>query len=61
MSSIDSYPRSDHVDGARPLCPTCHVAMWLVEIEHMPGAEITDRLRFECKVCEAKAIVPPLD
>jgi hypothetical protein len=32
--------------------------MWLVEIEH---TAITDRLYYECKVCTAKAIIPPLE
>ena len=34
--------------------------MWLVQVEHLPGPRYTDRLHFECKVCDGKAVVPPL-
>jgi hypothetical protein len=34
--------------------------MWMTMIEHAPGAPALDRLHYECKICEAKAVVPPL-
>ena len=45
----------------RPLCPSCGVPMWLVEVEHLREPTLIDRLHFECQVCEVKAIIPPLD
>jgi hypothetical protein len=35
--------------------------MWLIKVEHMPGLPHTDRQHFECQVCNAKAIIPPLE
>ncbi len=44
-----------------PACPTCGVPMWLTRIERIPGAPaLMDRLHYECKICEAKAVIPPL-
>jgi hypothetical protein len=34
--------------------------MWLVEVEHLPGPSYTNRLHFVCKVCDGKAVIPPL-
>jgi hypothetical protein len=50
----------DRLTG-RPVCPTCTVPMWLVEVEHLPGPPYTDRLHFECKACDGKAVIPPLE
>jgi hypothetical protein len=45
----------------QPRCPSCGVAMWLVSIQHFADGNPTkDRLHYECKVCEAKAVIPPL-
>ncbi len=42
-----------------PVCPTCGVPMWLTLIERIPDSPmLKDRLHYECKVCETKAIVP---
>lgn len=44
-----------------PVCPTYGAPMWLTMIEHIPGTPlIKGRMHYECKVCDAKAIVPPL-
>jgi tRNA(Ile2) C34 agmatinyltransferase TiaS len=37
-----------------PVCPNCHVSMWLLEIQSI-GKKV-DYL-YECKVCETKATV----
>ena len=35
--------------------------MWLVDIQHpAPGNPSKDKLYFECQVCDAKAVLPPL-
>jgi hypothetical protein len=41
-----------------PKCPTCGVLMRLARVEYVPARG--DRQHFECKVCGANAIVPPL-
>jgi hypothetical protein len=33
--------------------------MWLTEVEYV-GANMPNKLHFECKACDAKAIIPPL-
>lgn len=58
--SVTSADHSDRPDNARPHCPSCGVPMWLVEVERRHGPYHTDRLHFECKVCETAAIIPPL-
>jgi hypothetical protein len=35
--------------------------MWLVKIERMAAAALSDRLHFECKACDGQVIIPPLD
>jgi hypothetical protein len=36
--------------------------MWLTSIQHfVDGEPAKDRLHYECKVCEAKAVIPPMD
>jgi hypothetical protein len=45
-----------------PQCPECALPMWLTKLEkHSSGAMKHTRLHYECKVCEAVAIVPSLD
>jgi len=34
--------------------------MWLTEVEYISSDPLNERLHFECKVCEAKAIISPL-
>lgn len=58
MSTAPAFKGCEQPD--HPLCPTCGVAMWLVEIERFPGSRYCDRWHFECKACESKAVVPPL-
>jgi|RhiMethySRZTD1v2_1073278.scaffolds.fasta_scaffold114239_4 hypothetical protein len=43
-----------------PRCPECDVPMWLTRVEHLNGSPVKQLLHFECKVCESKAIIPPL-
>jgi hypothetical protein len=45
----------------RPPCPTCGVPMWLIEIEHTSSRPPKTMLTFECKACDATAVIPPLD
>jgi len=36
--------------------------MWLVSIQNFAdGDRAKDRLHYECKVCEGKAVIPPLE
>jgi hypothetical protein len=42
-----------------PLCPECGVPMWLKRITLR--FEASERHHYECKVCEAEAVVPALD
>jgi hypothetical protein len=36
--------------------------MWLIRIDHrVRGDPTKDKLYFECKACDACAVVPPLD
>jgi hypothetical protein len=58
---IYTTENTDHPDRDRPLCPSCGVPMWLVEIERRGGPPHKDRLHFECKVCKTQAVVPPLE
>jgi hypothetical protein len=44
-----------------PRCPECGVPMWLTEIEHLSVNPVKQFLHFECKVCDSKAIIPPLE
>ena len=43
-----------------PLCPICGVPMWVTFVEHIPGKPLKDRLHYECRACEAKAVLPRL-
>jgi hypothetical protein len=54
-------PDDDPSSPQHPVCPTCGVRMWLTLIARFPGqSRMKDRLQYECKVCEGKAILPPL-
>ena len=45
----------------QPPCPHCGLPMWLVDVQHpVPGDLSKDKLYFECQVCDAKAVLPPL-
>lgn len=49
-------------DSSRhPSCPTCGVAMWMVKIEYRTELSYADRKHYECKACDAKAVMPPLE
>jgi hypothetical protein len=42
-----------------PRCPACGVPMWLVGVQnYVDGNQRRDRLHYECKACEAKAVLP---
>jgi transposase-like protein len=48
--------------AARPQCPICAVPMWLVKIvKHSSGESRLTRQHYECVVCDAEAILPPLE
>lgn len=50
------------VPPRHPNCPNCGMPMWLVSIQHFADGDPTkDRLHYECKVCEGKAVIPPLE
>jgi hypothetical protein len=53
--------QSDLNDPDHPICPNCAVPMWMVKIEYyVAGSSEPARHVFECKVCDTKAVVPPL-
>ena len=58
--SATSAQRIPELDHQRPACPLCGLPMWLIEIEYVDNNPRKERLHFECKACEAKAIIPPL-
>ena len=48
--------------STHPMCPVCAVPLWLVKImHHVSGDPKLTRKQFECKVCDAVAILPPMD
>jgi hypothetical protein len=49
----------DNLTAKHPVCPTCGVPMWLTRIENAVSEMVKDRLHYECKVCDATAIVSP--
>jgi hypothetical protein len=57
MTSTDPSSASGGEGPTHPPCPICGIPMWLVEVQHLGQAE---RFHFECKVCDAKAVIPPL-
>jgi len=61
MPSPEKSDPNDNEATKRPVCPTCGVPMWLAKIVISPGHTLQDRYYFECKVCTAQAILPPLD
>ena len=45
-----------------PKCPICAVPMWLVQIiRHVSDDPKLTRNRFECVVCDAVAVLPPMN
>jgi hypothetical protein len=55
-------PQSDSSDLNDPIhapCPKCAVPMWMVKVEYyVAGTVDPARHIFECKVCDARAVVP---
>jgi hypothetical protein len=46
-------PRLPSLPVHHPCCPSCHVPMWLVSIQHFADGNLAkDRLHYECRVCE---------
>ena len=61
MSGSDAPGLVPPSDPPHPRCPTCGVPMWLTSIQHYADGDRTkDRLHYECKACEGKAILPVL-
>ena len=61
MTSLD-FEKAETVSAAHPRCPVCAVPMWLTRIvKHSSGSPRLTRHHYECVVCDAKAILPPLD
>ena len=50
---------SDLSPVKHPRCPHCAGAMWLIGIANRFDA--TPQLHFECKSCQAEAVIPPLE
>lgn len=48
------------IDFPHPRCTTCAVPMWFVNVEHRLADSPLDCSHYECKVCEAKLVVPEL-
>jgi hypothetical protein len=61
MSVATVAQKVPDLEEHRPLCPTCGVPLWLIEIEHTSSRPPKTMLTFECKACDAKAVIPPLD
>jgi hypothetical protein len=61
MSVAPVAQKVPDLEEHRPPCPTCGVPMWLIEIEHTSSRPPKTMLTFECKACDAKAVIPPLD
>jgi transposase-like protein len=59
MASV-STEKIPELDYQRPNCPICGLPMWLIEVEHLSSNSLTERLHFECKACQAQAVIPPL-
>ncbi len=50
---------SDTSTPTHPICPTCGVPMWLTRIESAASQMLTEERRhYECKVCDAIAMLP---
>lgn len=60
MSANSALRKIPELEHQRPGCPLCGLPMWLTEVEYVAGVSRKERLHFECKACEAKAIIPPL-
>ena len=48
------------VPDFHPRCPVCAVPMWLVKIMRHADPRLT-RKQFECKACDAGAILPVMN
>jgi hypothetical protein len=61
MSVATVAQKVPDLEEHRPPCPACGVPMWLIEIAHTSTRPPKTMLTFECKACDAKAVIPPLD
>jgi rubredoxin len=57
MSNEQNIPRETSIP-THPICPTCGVRMWLTRIESAASQMLPERLHYECKVCDAVAMLP---
>jgi hypothetical protein len=61
MTSISRQQQDNAVSATHPRCPVCVVPMWLVKIQrHDSGDPKLTRNHYECKTCDARAILPPM-
>src|SRR5262245_65270770 len=51
-----AVPRANTSSNTRPICATCNVPMWLMEIGY--SSEHERHQIFQCKVCDTKLVVP---
>ena len=62
MGSIIPRLNSSAISATHPKCPVCAVPMWLVLVtKHVSGDPQLTRNQYECKACDAVAILPPMD
>ena len=55
--SISAVPKADtSASYPHPICPTCDVPMWLIEVGY--SSETEGRRIYQCKVCNMKLFVP---
>jgi hypothetical protein len=58
---LDPPPLPEPSSAWHPRCPACGVPMWLVGVQHFAdGDPAKDRLHYECKACDAKAVLPSI-
>lgn len=59
---MPALQKAEPIARFHPRCPVCAVSMWLVKIlHHASGDPKLTRKQFECKACDAVAILPPMD
>ena len=50
------------VSHTHPRCPVCAAPMWLIKIvRHVSENPRLTRNHYECKACDAQAILPPME
>ena len=55
--SISALPWADtSANDPHPICPTCDVPMWLIEVRR--SSEDQGHRIYQCKVCDTKLVVP---